>query len=448
MQHVYLAHRAIMPRCGRRAFGRRAFGSLVHSKIAEALRTRLDIISPNQIQAEALKVAIARQTLLCVAQTGSGKTLVALLPILERLAASQSSGASRSDSALAPDALMIAPAAVLAAQHIAIARTIADGLPTPPTIASACQAPRPCDSNGLLVISTPSQVLRRITDGTLDLSRTHTVAIDEVDAVLCSSSPYDDSLSAEGAALLATIDAHTSSAASSTTHPPSLIQYLLTTAVLTLAHERALLNAFSVHGVQHVRQLAAGGGGAGALVPSLRQRFHYVARSKKDAQLLRVLDAASADDWLANGAALVFCRTADDAKRVAALIAARSAPAGEGDGGAGGGSWGTPLALHDELDTAERDAALDAIRTRTSSLLVCTGLAARGLDLADLRHVILYDVPSDVAGYVHAAGRTARRGRDGLVTCLAESRTQAGEYRQLHALQQAPRLRFAEQGGE
>ncbi len=50
------------------------------------------------------------------------------------------------------------------------------------------------------------------------------------------------------------------------------------------------------------------------------------------------------------------------------------------------------------------------------------------------------DVPSDVAGYVHAAGRTGRAGRDGVVTCLVESQAQAGQYRSLHALQPAPRL--------
>lgn len=103
--------------------------------------------------------------------------------------------------------------------------------------------------------------------------------------------------------------------------------------------------------------------------------------------------------------------------------------------------------LHDELDARARDDALAAIRERRTSLLVCTGMAARGLDLSDLRHVILFDVPTDVAGYVHSAGRTARRGRDGLVTCLVESHAQAGQFRQLHALQQAPRLQFAGGGG-
>ena len=57
--------------------------------------------------------------------------------------------------------------------------------------------------------------------------------------------------------------------------------------------------------------------------------------------------------------------------------------------------------------------------------------------------MVLYDMPTDVAGYVHAAGRTGRRGREGLVTCLVESEAQAGEFRQLHSLEAAPRLTFS-----
>ena len=68
-----------------------------------------------------------------------------------------------------------------------------------------------------------------------------------------------------------------------------------------------------------------------------------------------------------------------------------------------------------------REITLDELR-----LLFCTELAARGLDLPSLRHVVLYDMPTDVAGYVHSAGRTARRGRGGLVSCLVESAAQRG----------------------
>jgi superfamily II DNA/RNA helicase len=69
---------------------------------------------------------------------------------------------------------------------------------------------------------------------------------------------------------------------------------------------------------------------------------------------------------------------------------------------------------------------------------------ARGLDFPTLRHVILYDVPRDVASFVHCAGRTARRGQSGVVTCLVRNARDIGRYKNLHALQDAPKLRFAE----
>ena len=68
---------------------------------------------------------------------------------------------------------------------------------------------------------------------------------------------------------------------------------------------------------------------------------------------------------------------------------------------------------------------------------------ARGLDFPTLRHVVLYDVPRDVASFVHCAGRTARRGQAGLVTCLVRNARDIGRYKNLHALQDAPKLHFA-----
>mmetsp|Transcript_29852 Transcript_29852/g.95505 ORF Transcript_29852/g.95505 Transcript_29852/m.95505 type:complete len:114 (-) Transcript_29852:87-428(-) len=75
--------------------------------------------------------------------------------------------------------------------------------------------------------------------------------------------------------------------------------------------------------------------------------------------------------------------------------------------------------------------------------LVCTAAAARGLDFPRVRHVLLFDMPKDVAGFVHSAGRTARRGKEGLVTCLVESGAEVGRFRQLHALLPARALEFS-----
>ena len=403
---------------------RRLFHRLVRSELATTLRERLHVHSPNEIQSEAINVALNGESMLCVAQTGSGKTLVSLLPILEKLA-SLPPNIAKSNST---DALLLAPSDILGAQHAAIATELANSLlPHPPTVwhlSNSSASPHSSNSSGrTLIVSTADEVQRRIHSGNLCTRNLGIVAIDEADAILCGPSPYEPTIHKEGLALLNALEQSSSMD----------LQYLLTTAVLTDAHERALLERFNRHKqLAFVRQRSTGGAKAGSLVPSLKQRFHYVQSHKKDTQLIKILSKAADDEWLSKGAVLVFCREVADANRLAALIATELP-----------NSWRSPLALHDELSDSDRDAALNALRSQTCQLLVCTGVAIRGLDLHELRHVVLYDVPTDVPGYVHAAGRTARRGRDGFVTCLVESHAQASQFRQLHALQQAPRLTFA-----
>ena len=99
--------------------------------------------------------------------------------------------------------------------------------------------------------------------------------------------------------------------------------------------------------------------------------------------------------------------------------------------------------LTEASDAAAHVRALQRFRQGGHEVLLATALAARGLDLPSLELCVLFDMPNDVAGYVHAAGRTARRGREGVVVCLVESQAQAKQFRALHALQAAPKLTFA-----
>ena len=102
-----------------------------------------------------------------------------------------------------------------------------------------------------------------------------------------------------------------------------------------------------------------------------------------------------------------------------------------------------PLLLHEGLASEERTAALQCFREAGAArLLVCSSDVARGLDMPAVVHVIMHDMPTVTADYVHCVGRTARRGREGRVSCLVESRDQVGRYRHLHALQPAQRLTF------
>lgn len=101
-----------------------------------------------------------------------------------------------------------------------------------------------------------------------------------------------------------------------------------------------------------------------------------------------------------------------------------------------------PLKLHQELSEEERASALAAFRAGESRLLVATDVAARGLDVPSVRHVVLFDMPDDIAAFVHRAGRTARAGEGGVVTCLVRGGAAFGKYKALHALQDAPKLEF------
>ena len=83
--------------------------------------------------------------------------------------------------------------------------------------------------------------------------------------------------------------------------------------------------------------------------------------------------------------------------------------------------WLSPALVHGEMDPEERSSALRAFAEDDTRLLVCTDVAARGLDFAEVRHVINYDLPRDVNTFIHRAGRTARRGQAGLVSSLVTS---------------------------
>ena len=105
------------------------------------------------------------------------------------------------------------------------------------------------------------------------------------------------------------------------------------------------------------------------------------------------------------------------------------------------GSAGAVGLLHEELLEEDRQRAIASFTAAgAGAVVVCTTLAARGLDFPQVRHVVLYDMPSDVAGYLHSAGRTARQGREGVVSCLVRSRAEAGRFTRLHALQHAAQV--------
>ena len=135
--------------------------------------------------------------------------------------------------------------------------------------------------------------------------------------------------------------------------------------------------------------------------PRVTQSAYIVPRAHKPAALGRILDVEAPD------AAIVFCRTRHEVDQLTETLNGRGYRA---------------EALHGGMDQVQRDRVMGRLRSGTADLLVATDVAARGLDIDTLTHVVNYDVPSAPESYVHRIGRVGRAGREGVAITLAEPR--------------------------
>ena len=144
--------------------------------------------------------------------------------------------------------------------------------------------------------------------------------------------------------------------------------------------------------------------------PRVRQTAYVVPRAAKPAALGRILDVE------APTAAIVFCRTREEVDQLTETLNGRGYRA---------------EALHGGMSQEQRDRVMGRLRGGTADLLVATDVAARGLDIEQLTHVVNYDVPSAPESYVHRIGRVGRAGREGVAITLAEPR----EHRMLKTIE-------------
>jgi ATP-dependent RNA helicase DeaD len=151
--------------------------------------------------------------------------------------------------------------------------------------------------------------------------------------------------------------------------------------------------------------------------PQLRESAYLVARAHKPAALGRILDVEVPT------AALVFCRTRDEVDQLTETLNGRGYRA---------------EALHGGMGQEQRERVMSRLRSQTADLLVATDVAARGLDVEHLTHVVNYDVPSAPEAYVHRVGRVGRGGREGVAITLAEPR----EHRMLKTIERVARRRI------
>ncbi|MBX3286891.1 MAG: DEAD/DEAH box helicase [Actinobacteria bacterium] len=328
---------------------------------------------PTPIQAESIPPLLAGRDLLGQAATGTGKTAAFALPLLERL--------HPGTDADAPVALVLVPTRELAMQvSEAIHRhgrelgarvlPIFGGQPIGRQLGALR---RGVD----VVVATPGRAIDHINRGTLPLDSVEVVVLDEADEML------DMGFAEDIEAIL--------------TETPPTRQTVLFSATMP-----ARINAIAKrHLTDPVRIEIARPTSAAGDSPKVRQTAYLIPRSHKPAALGRILDVE------APTAAIVFCRTRLEVDELTETLNGRGYRA---------------EALHGGMDQQQRDRVMGRLRSATADLLVATDVAARGLDIDQLTHVVNYDVPSAPEAYVHRIGRVGRAGREGVAITLAEPR--------------------------
>jgi ATP-dependent RNA helicase DeaD len=347
---------------------------------------------PTPIQREAIPPLVEGSDLVGQAATGTGKTAAFALPILQRMPAG--------DRDTGPAALVLVPTRELAVQvsqafhrygrEMGVrALPIYGGQPIGWQIKSI---ERGVD----VVIATPGRALDHIGRGTLKLDAVRVVVLDEADEML------DMGFAEDIEAILQETPEERQTVLFSATLPPRIEG-------ITGRYLREPVR------IQMGRETTAPGE-----APKVRQDAYVVARAHKPAALGRLLDVESPT------AAIVFCRTREEVDQLTESL---------------NGSGYRAEALHGGMSQEQRDRVMGRLRGGTAELLIATDVAARGLDIEQLTHVVNYNVPSAPETYVHRIGRVGRAGREGVAITLAEPR----EHRMLKAIERQTRQRIAVQ---
>ena len=330
--------------------------------------------TPTPIQEQAIPAVLAGHDLLAGAQTGTGKTAAFSLPILHRLT---QGGTQKPAGGIR--ALILSPTRELAAQIEDNLRSYAQHLPVKSTVIFGGVGMKPQIDRirkGIdILVATPGRLLDLQQQGLLDLSHVEVLVLDEADRMLDMGFIHDVKK------ILALV--------------PKDKQSLLFSA--TFSDDIRELAGTLLKNPQSIQVTPRN-----TTVQRITQIIHPVGRRKKKEALLHIIQE---HNW---SQVLVFTRTKFGANHVAEYLTKHGV---------------TAMALHGNKSQSARTQALAGFKTGELRALVATDIAARGIDIDELPHVVNYEIPNVPEDYVHRIGRTGRAGREGhavSLVCLDE----------------------------
>jgi len=339
---------------------------------------RVGIVNPFPIQEMTLSVALLGTDLIGQARTGTGKTLAFGVPLLQRTVAPHDPDHSDLAAPDKPQALVVAPTRELALQvsgDLTLAAadrgtrilTVYGGVPYEPQLEAL--------SSGVeVVVGTPGRLLDLADRGSLDLAHVKVLVLDEADEML------DLGFLPDVERLLGKTPETRQTMLFSATMPGAIV---------------SLARTYMRHPVNIRAESAA----ETHMVPATAQFIYQVHDLDKTEMLARMLQAEN------SGRTIVFTRTKRAAQRVADDLAERGFPASP---------------LHGDMAQVARERAMKRFREGKTRVLVATDVAARGIDVQDVTHVINYSCPEDENTYVHRIGRTGRAGATGIAVTFVD----------------------------
>ena len=321
---------------------------------------------PTEIQKQTIPFILSDiRDLIALAQTGTGKTAAFSLPILDMI----------DDTSRKIQLLVLAPTRELALQIAKDIKNYTKYLPNIKTVAvyggsSITEQIRNLREKPQIIVGTPGRVIDLINRKALDFSQIHWLVLDEADEML--SMGFKDDLE--------TILSET----------PETKQTLLFSATMNKEVERISKNYLT-----NPHRISVGS--INAVKKNIKHEYYVVNYRQKKEALKRLIDANP------NQYSIIFCRTKMETQDVADFLMQNGYAAD---------------ALHGDLSQAQRDTVMKKFRLKNIDILVATDVAARGLDVNNLTHVIHYSLPDDPEVFVHRSGRTGRAGKDGISMAL------------------------------